>query len=299
MAYKNLTGETYGYWTVLEDAHESTSDRDHYWICKCQCGTIRKVRGGSLKKGQSKSCGCQRKSINLIGQKFGRLTVLQKTNERNSSGGILWLCKCDCGNICKRPTSTLKKEGIHSCGCYNIEKIIAVNQKDLVNKKFGKLTVLQKTNERNSFGGVLWLCKCDCGNVVKVETHSLTSGNTTSCGCINYSIGEKNIEKILKENNLIFQSQYTTKELHKKRFDFAIFNSNQKLLRLIEFDGIQHYNDTHGMWNSKESLQDIQERDKIKDEWAKNNNIPLVRIPYWERDNITLEMIMGDKYLVK
>jgi len=39
--------------------------------------------------------------------------------------------------------------------------------------------------------------------------------------------------------------------------------------------------------------------DKEKNEYALSNNIPLVRIPYWERDNITLEMIMGDKYLVR
>lgn len=36
----------------------------------------------------------------------------------------------------------------------------------------------------------------------------------------------------------------------------------------------------------------------MKNEWAKEHNIPLVRIPYWERDKITLDMILGDKYLV-
>lgn len=41
------------------------------------------------------------------------------------------------------------------------------------------------------------------------------------------------------------------------------------------------------------------ESDKIKNEYALSHNIPLVRIPYKERDHITLEMIMGDKYLVK
>ena len=31
--------------------------------------------------------------------------------------------------------------------------------------------------------------------------------------------------------------------------------------------------------------------------YAKENNIELIRIPYWERDNITLEMILGNQYL--
>jgi len=41
-------------------------------------------------------------------------------------------------------------------------------------------------------------------------------------------------------------------------------------------------------------LERRQERDQKKNDWAATNNIPLVRIPYWERDNITLEMIMGN-----
>lgn len=36
----------------------------------------------------------------------------------------------------------------------------------------------------------------------------------------------------------------------------------------------------------------------MKNEWAKKHNIPLVRIPYWERDKITLDMILKDEYLV-
>ena len=48
----------------------------------------------------------------------------------------------------------------------------------------------------------------------------------------------------------------------------------------------------------QEALQKRQERDNRKNQWTIDNNIPLVRIPYWERDKITLEMIMDDKYLV-
>lgn len=38
---------------------------------------------------------------------------------------------------------------------------------------------------------------------------------------------------------------------------------------------------------------------KFKNEWAAAHNIPLVRIPYTERDNITLDMLLGDRFLVK
>ena len=54
------------------------------------------------------------------------------------------------------------------------------------------------------------------------------------------------------------------------------------------------------MWNDTENdLFKRKNRDEKKNKWASDNNIPLVRIPYWERDNITIEMITGDKYLVK
>ena len=140
---------------------------------------------------------------------------------------------------------------------------------------------------------------CDCGTMVSVPTNSLTSGNTSSCGCINYSIGEKNIKHILDINNISYKAQWSCPELELKRFDFAILDINKNVIRLIEFDGKQHFNDISGIWNSKESLTNIQQRDKVKNEYALSHNIPLVRIPYWERDNITMEMINEDKYLVR
>ena len=77
------------------------------------------------------------------------------------------------------------------------------------------------------------------------------------------------------------------------RYDFVILKNNTPI-RLIEFDGEQHYKNIAN-WDSLE-LQ--QKRDQIKNEYALSHNIPLVRIPYWERDNITLDMLMGEQYEV-
>lgn len=300
---EDLTGKVYTYWTVLKDSGTKTSDGDTYWTCQCKCGTVRKVAGRSLRKGRSKSCGCYKKDhpsniSNLIGQKFNRLLVLEKTDKRDSSGSIIWKCKCDCGNFCYRSTTNLKRiNEFHSCGCYNIEKL---KEKciDLTGKRFGKLIAINATDERKN-GNIVWKCKCDCGNVHYVATNSLMSGNTQSCGCIGRSIGENNIQNILQKNNIKFKSEWTTPELDYKRFDFAIMDINNKVIRLVEFDGRQHYDNISGIWNSPESLCQIQKRDKEKNEYALSHNIPLVRIPYWERDNITLEMLIGDQYLVK
>lgn len=303
----DLTGQQFGKWKVLKQSSLRNAGGCIKWTCQCECGTIRDVDGTSLRKGKSTNCGCENKirlkNINfkdLTGERFDKLIVISQYQERDKNNQILWKCKCDCGNICLKTTAYLhRKNFFHSCGCYGKEQISLLNKRNLIGQKFGKLTVLQETSKRDNSGNIIWKCRCDCGNQIEVRTNSLTTGNTQSCGCINYSIGEKNIEKILKQANINFKTQYTIPELKLKKFDFAIFYQNSiSPIRLIEFDGQQHFMDRKGLWNSTESLEDIQKRDKQKNQWAKDHNIPLVRIPYWERDNITLDMILGNKYLI-
>ena len=69
--------------------------------------------------------------------------------------------------------------------------------------------------------------------------------------------------------------------------------------RLIEFDGKQHFQECGGVWDKNDNLKQRQERDKIKNQYALDNNIDLIRIPYWERDNITIDYILGNKFLIK
>lgn len=59
-----------------------------------------------------------------------------------------------------------------------------VLQKDLCGRIFGRLKVLRALSSRGKDGCQLWECKCECGKRTKVNTLSLTSGNTRSCGCL-------------------------------------------------------------------------------------------------------------------
>jgi len=59
---------------------------------------------------------------------------------------------------------------------------------DLTGKRFGKLTVLSESSNRNSNGAVIWLCKCDCGKTKEIVSQSLIRGLTTSCGCYGNSM---------------------------------------------------------------------------------------------------------------
>ena len=304
----DLTGQMFGRWLV-KGIGTQKSGGCYKWICECQCEnkTIKEISSASLRNGVSKSCGCwkkeQEKARNfkdLTGQKFDRLLVIEKIDKEYSKNGqTRWKCLCDCGKYCERSTHTLLTINMyHSCGCYNME-LLNKDIPDLTGKRFNKLLVIKETGQRNKHRKKLWLCQCDCGNQIIVPTTYLTSGHTSSCGCINYSIGEKHIVDILKLNNINFIKEYTNSELGKKRFDFAILNNKNKPIRFIEFDGRQHYTDMSGVWNSNETLEKIQSRDREKDQYAFSHNIPLVRIPYWERDKITLDMLLSDKYLVK
>ena len=142
---------------------------------------------------------------------------------------------------------------------------------ELTGQRFGKLTVIQENPIRMN-KKVRWDCVCDCGNIITVESGNLKSGATCSCGCLKESIGELNIEEILKENNINYIRQYKI-NINDRRyyFDFAILNEETKVIRLIEFDGIQHTPGyVRGFFTQEENVK-IQMRD---DEYLIKTNSP-------------------------
>ena len=281
------TGNRYGSLTVIEKSEIRSSEGRIQWLCKCDCGNIKLVTGHQLRNGNTKSCGCGNyRKIKEIGKRYGNLTVIS-FHSNNSRKEIVWNCKCDCGNIIQVKTSSLHSGHTRSCGC--------LHNPNLTNKKFGKLTVIEETNQRQgSFK--IWKCQCECGNIVYIPTGNLTTGNTSSCGCISSSIGEDNIEKWLIHNNIKYKKEYRIEGGY--RFDFALYDNNSNIILFIEFDGEQHYFDTKGIWGNKETLSDIQSRDQIKNQYAIEKNISLVRIPYYERDNISTDTLFNPKYFV-
>ena len=69
--------------------------------------------------------------IDLIGQKFGRLTVVKRAEDHIQPSGqhkTQWLCKCDCGNECITQGVLLRRNEVRSCGCLNNELVIIRNK---------------------------------------------------------------------------------------------------------------------------------------------------------------------------
>lgn len=75
-------------------------------------------------------------------------------------------------------------------------------------------------------------------------------------------------------------------------FDFAILNDDKSVKFLIEYDGIQHF-EPRDAFGGEEAFNYTLRKDKIKDDYCKNNNIKLIRIPYWELKRI--EQILLEK----
>ena len=300
---KNKIGTRQGRLTYVKFANYK-NQRGYWWV-RCDCGNFEQIRADHTK---TECTQCSQKTrankvkqnnyFDLTNQKFNKLTAIYRLDERKN-GNIVWHCKCECGNEIDVQTSSLTSGNTKSCGCLRAENAYfhTTIKSNLVDQKFGKLLVLEETKDRQ-YGKVVWKCQCDCGNIIYLHTGRLISGNDISCGCIKSSTGEKNTEKILLENNILYQKQYRFKDFNKFSYDFAIINDLKEVIRLIEFDGEQHFRPSGG-WNTPEHFEKIQKYDKEKNEYALSHNIPLVRIPYWERDKITLEMILGSTYEIQ
>lgn len=124
-----------------------------------------------------------------------------------------------------------------------------------------------------------------CGKYYYARPNDFLSGYR--CPYCKSSKGEKIIEDILISKNIDYKRQYRIKECRDKKplpFDFAIMENN-KVIALIEYDGELHYKKVDYFGGKKQYLDRVR-KDKIKDQYCKNNNIKLIRIPYWEIENI-------------
>ena len=228
----------------------------------------------------------------LTSQRFGKLVVVKRASNQNKK--VFWECKCDCGNTIIVRSDQLIRGITKSCGCLHKEtaaKIGHNNFKDLTGQRFGRLVAIQPIKSLSN-SKYYWLCQCDCGNTIEVIGTSLTSGNTRSCGCIK-SIGETNIALLLSELKIPFKREYRIFDKEKEyRFDFAILDNNNNIKNFIEYDGIQHFSRISG-WFTEDRYQQLQNSDNFKNKYCQQHNIPLIRIPYWELNDIDKEYLMN------
>ena len=235
----------------------------------------------------------------LTGQKFNRWTVIELDKERTSSKRSFWICKCDCGAIKSVRSDQLKSNQSKSCGCLNRElaaermKKISQNatvKQDLTGKDFGYWHVESRAENQNNH--VAWNCVCKCGTKRIVLGQNLKNGSSLSCGCLNMSHGELIIFNLLTKANINFIREYVISDLFYKRkgskcrFDFFVDNKYA-----IEFDGLQHFQLVDQAYFTHD-IEEIKKLDELKNQYCKDNNIPLIRIPYTHLKNLCLDDLL-------
>ena len=129
-----------------------------------------------------------------------------------------------------------------------------------------------------------------CGHEFEMLPHNFLRGQRCPY-CAPKSYGEERIMNWLIKNNYIFKKEYSFDDLvykHKLRFDFAIFDINNNIIALIEFDGRQHYiYEESSNWTfSYDDFLDLQYRDEMKNNYCIKNNYNLLRIKFNELDII-------------
>lgn len=286
----DLTNKKFGRLTVIEMLYQykisEKSKPRTYCKCKCSCGNIKIVSSSNLQKGATKSCGCLEKEsrygrkhfVNLIDKRYGKLVVIEKYHENAPNGASKWICKCDCGNYRIVSSGDLNRGRVTHCGCDNFKSVTL----DLTGQRFGYLTAVEPSR-KEGVNRTAWKCICDCGNETITTTDLLRSGKTISCGLCNHkkSYHEVFIESLLLDYNVKYFYNYTfenCRSLDKNRklpFDFYL----PELNIIIEYDGEQHVKSIPD-WGGDKGLERRKYLDNIKNEYCKNNNINLIRIPH-------------------
>lgn len=129
--------------------------------------------------------------------------------------------------------------------------------------------------------------KCPKGHEYEVTWNNFQRGKR--CPHCNNSKGEKRISEYLTSNNINYISQYKFENCRNNRplpFDFYLPDYNI----CIEYDGEQHFHPVDftnkDMKKAEEAYLGLKKRDEIKTQYCEDSNIKLIRIPYWEFDNI-------------
>jgi hypothetical protein len=226
---------------------------------------------------------CKNEFIKRSEEKHGNKYDYNLVDYINAKSKIKIFCR-----ECKIFFEQEAKSHMNGSGCkYCAFKNQTMNFEELIDKckqihgnKFNYSLVKYKNSQTK--------IKIFCNKCLKTFEQS-PSSHMRGSGCpkCNESKGENKVAKYLSDNNIIFAKNKIFKTLKDKRYlkpDFYLSELNL----LIEYDGEGHYFPVFGntLEKKQKNLEDCQRRDKIKNEWAKENNIPLLRIPYWDFDRI-------------
>lgn len=281
------TGHRYGTLTVIEKT-KNIQGRTA-WLCRCDCGRTKIVRGPDLRMGRITTCGkgCPLKHSysyeDLTGQKFGKLNVIERIRNTQSDRPM-WKCRCDCGNEVFIDSGRLKSGNTKSCGCSTSHFIAEAKIfREKPGTVYNYLKVIGPSTPFNRNGSYYWDYEClICGRRCSKPGIYVRSGNIQSCGCLR-SKNEKLIEDFLQEQGIPFSNEYKFSDLlsekgYPLRFDFALFQ-DKTIVGLIEYQGRQHFSPVDfgaGRNTPNEDFLYTQQHDRQKKEYCDKKELPLL-----------------------
>lgn len=295
---KEYKGLKIGALTILETIHPSREEhKDNNKKprtkvrCICDCGQeVTRLIDSLMRQKDNPyvSCGCLKtqrinNTFSVIGKKFGKLTVIEEILNDGKYYKSKLKCLCDCGEVTIKNRADVLSRHTTSCGCEQKRKASESNTIDFRSQISDYGIRFIKPAYKNKAGHWVWLCQCGfCSNTFEASPAKVLNNHIKSCGCLATSSGERLVSKILDSHNINYIPQYSfpdCKDKNKLKFDFAIVKNNT-ITNLIEFDGEQHFREIT-FFGGRSNFEALKKRDKIKDNYAYNNNIPLTRIPYY------------------
>ena len=263
------------------------SDKHHRWSVKCnKCNNIKDSIVRDFDKCQVCRANNQRfskedfieKAKLIHGEKFN----YDFAEYINSITKVKIFC-----NLCKKiflqpPGSHLRGNGCLTCSGYKkyTKEEFTKKAKDIHGIRFDYNLVDYVNTETK----VKIFCN-KCKEIFLQAPHNHLGGN--GCPVCKLSKGEIKVANFLSGKKIFFEKQKIFDNLisiNHLKFDFYL----PELNLLIEYDGEGHYKLIFGstIEDKKKNLEYIQKNDQIKNQWAIANNIPLLRIPYWNFNRI-------------
>lgn len=236
---------------------------------------------GGVKISESKT-NTREEFINKANIIHNSLYDYSKVEYINSNKKISVICKLH-GEFFQTPNNHLQGQGCSKCKandignrCRSTKEVFIEKANKVHNKKYD----YSKVEYYRCSDKVTIICPLH--GIFKQVANSHLHGK--GCYKCNESTGEKAINAWLTSNKITFYTEYKFDDCMYKRclkFDFYLPGHNV----CIEYDGEQHYKSVEFFGGIK-SLVKCKERDNIKNQYCKKNNIKLIRIPYWKIKNI-------------
>lgn len=270
---------------------ESIAHAKDKLVLKCSCGNNFERTWSNFVHNKNRfcpSCSKDRKSKNNLSYDYVKSYIeghsdcklLSDFYVNNSSKITL---ECGCGNQFSTTFNHFKTQNKHRCNKCSKKHKYTNDEVSNEIESSGCMLISDYENVKSPLK-----IKCGCGRQFHRSLDNFRKKLKQCAFCSKmFSKGSLSVLKFLDENSINYELEYTYKDLisdkgHLLRFDFAIIREDGRVSMLIEYDGEFHFKKIHEGHDIETQIY----HDKLKDSYCKDNDISLLRIPYWEFDNI-------------